>query len=304
MEIGLTLPQLGGNVDRTGLRGFCEQAEELGFGSLWVQEHLFYVLNPVSGYSARPGLKVPDAYRSVLGALETLTAAAAWTTKPWLGTSILVAGLHRPVSLAQALSTIDLISEGRVIAGFSVGWSDEEHQVMDVDPRTRGARCDELIDALLACWGPDPVSFAGRFFAIPEAEVRPKPVQQPRPRLLSGMRSPAGLRRTAEKFDIWNPASGTLEQHLEMFGQLAEMRPAGKKPLELYRRLFTTPPVEVANLRTASVDDLCAEVAASRESGMVETIIIDTNFDASLDSAQRWADVPRTLAPLLDAATG
>ena len=304
MEIGLTLPQLGGHVTRDGLRGFCEQAEELGFGSLWVQEHLFYVLNPVSGYSARPGLKVPDAYRSVLGALETLTAAAAWTSRPWLGTSILVAGLHRPVALAQRLATIDVISDGRVIPGFSVGWSDEEHQVMDVDPRTRGARCDELIDALVACWGPDPVSFNGRFFTIPEAEIKPKPVQQPRPRLLSGMRSKAGLRRTAEKFDIWNPASGTLEQHLEMFAQLGEMRPAGLQPLELYRRLFTTPPVEVANLRTASVDDLCAEVARSREAGVVGAIIIDTNFDPSLDSAQRWAEVPKTLAPLLEAGAG
>jgi probable F420-dependent oxidoreductase len=304
MQIGLTLPQLGGHVTRDGLRGFCEQAEELGFGSLWVQEHLFYVLNPVSGYSARPGLKVPDAYRSVLGALETLTAAAAWTSQVWLGSSILVAGLHRPVALAQQLSTIDLISDGRVIAGFSVGWSDEEHQVMDVDPRTRGARCDELIDALEACWGPDPVSFEGRFFTIPESEIKPKPVQRPRPRLLSGMRSEAGLRRTAEKFDIWNPASGTLEQHLELFAKLAELRPAGKAPLELYRRLFTTPPVEVANLRTASVDDLCAEVARSRESGQVSTVIIDTNFDAALESAQRWADVPKTLAPLLDAAAG
>jgi probable F420-dependent oxidoreductase len=301
MEIGLTLPQLGGHVTRAGLQGFCESAEELGFGSLWVQEHLFYVLNPVSGYSARPGLAVPDAYRSVLGALETLTAAAAWTTRPMLGTSILVAGLHRPVALAQQLSTIDVISDGRVIAGFSVGWSDEEHQVMDVDPRTRGARCDELIAALKACWGPDPVSFEGRFFAIPEAEVKPKPVQQPRPRLLSGMRSPAGLRRTAEQFDIWNPASGTLEQHLELFAELGRMRPAELAPLELYRRLFTTPPVEVGNLRTASVDELCAEVARSREAG-VAAIIIDTNFDPALDGAQRWAAVPGTLAPLLEAA--
>jgi hypothetical protein len=118
------------------------------------------------------------------------------------------------------------------------------------------------------------------------------------------MRSAAGLRRTAEKFDIWNPASGTLEQHLELFGQLAGMRPADKAPLQLYRRLFTTPPVEVANLRPASVDDLCVEVARSRESGAVDAIIIDTNFDPALDSAQRWADVPRTLAPLLDAAGG
>jgi alkanesulfonate monooxygenase SsuD/methylene tetrahydromethanopterin reductase-like flavin-dependent oxidoreductase (luciferase family) len=266
-----------------------------------VQEHLFYPLNPVSGYSARPGLKVPDAYRSVLGALETMTAAAAWTTHPWVGTSILVAGLHRPVRLAQQLATIDVLSEGRVIAGFSVGWSDEEHHVMDVDPRTRGKRCDELVDALEACWGPDPVRFEGRFFTIPESEIMPKPVQQPRPRLLSGMRSPAGLRRTAEKFDIWNPASGTLEHHLEVLSQLSQMRPAGMKPLELYRRLFTTPPVRVANLRTASVDDLCEEVARSREAG-VAAVIVDVNFDPALDSAERWIAVPKTLSPLLAAA--
>ena len=301
MHIGLCLPQLGGNVDRDGLRAFCEQAEELGYGSLWVQEHIFYPLNPVSGYSARPGLKVPDAYRSTLAALETLSAAAAWTARPLVGTSILVAGLHRPVALAQRLSTIDVLSGGRLVAGFSVGWSDEEHQVMDVDPRTRGARCEELVDALEACWGADPVRFAGRFFTIPEAEVKPKPVQRPRPRLLSGMRSPAGLRRTAAKFDIWNPASGTLEHHLEIFGQLNEMRPAGRPPLELYRRLFTTPPVEVANLRTLTVDALCDEIARSRAAG-VDAVIIDTNFDPALDSALRWAQVPRTLAPLVAAA--
>jgi len=301
MQLGLCLPQLGGHVDRDGLRAFCEQAEELGYGSLWVQEHIFYPLNPVSGYSARPGLKVPDPYRSTLAALETLTAAAAWTTRPLVGTSILVAGLHRPVALAQRLSTIDLLSGGRLVAGFSVGWSDEEHRAMDVDPRTRGARCDELVDAVVACWGTDPVRFDGRFFTIPEAEVKPKPVQRPRPRLLSGMRSAAGLRRTAAKFDIWNPASGPLEQHLEILGQLNEMRPAGRPPLELYRRLFTTPPVEVANLRTRGVDELCEEVARSRAAG-AGAVIIDTNFDQALDSARSWAQVPRTLAPLLDAA--
>jgi probable F420-dependent oxidoreductase len=301
MQLGLCLPQLGGHVDRDGLRTFCEQAEELGFGGLWAQEHIFYPLNPVSGYSARPGLKVPDAYRSTLAALEMLTAAAAWTSSPVVGTSILVAGLHRPVALAQQLSTIDLLSGGRLVAGFSVGWSDEEHQVMDVDPRTRGVRCDELIDALVACWGPDPVRFSGRFFTIPEAEIRPKPVQRPRPRLLSGMRSPAGLRRTAERFDIWNPASGPLEQHLETLGQLNQMRAPGRQPLELYRRLFTTPPVEVANLHPLGVDQLSDEVARSRAAG-VDAVIIDTNFDPALDTPERWAAVPRTLAPLLAAA--
>ncbi len=113
------------------------------------------------------------------------------------------------------------------VAGFSVGWSDEEHQVMDVDPRTRGARCDELIDALLACWGPDPVAFEGRFFTIPRPDVSPSRYSIRDPGCCRACARRPGLRRTAEKFDIWNPASGALEQHLEMLATLPTCDPPG-----------------------------------------------------------------------------
>lgn len=301
MKVGLSLPQLGGQVTRSVLRRFCERSEELGFDGVWVQQHLFYPHQPISGYSARPGLAIPERYRSILSPLETLAAAAAWTSEMAVGTSVLVAGYHRPVDLAQRLATIDLLSEGRLIVGFSVGWSDDEHAQMDVDPRTRGVRCDELVDALNACWGPDPVSFSGRFFEIPEADVRPKPVQRPRPKLMSGMRSEAGLRRTAERFDIWNPASGTLEQHLETYARLGAMRPPGLSPLELYWYLFVQPPVEVANLRTLTIDELTEHVADARAAG-VDAVMVDANFWSEIDSAERWAAVPDRLAPILSAA--
>lgn len=299
--VGLCLPQLGGHVTRAALRSFVESAEELGFAHVWVQEHLFFPHEPVSGYSARPGLAIPQAYRTTLAALETLTAAAAWSEALGVGTSVLVAGYHRPVQLAQRLATIDLLSEGRLTVGFSVGWSDDEHQQMDVDPRTRGRRLDEMLDALEACWGPDPVEFSGDFFTIPASDVRPKPVQSPRPRLLSGMRSPAGLRRTAERFDIWNPASGSLEQILEIAKQLHQQRPADRDPLEVYWRLFVEPPVLVAGLTTATVDELAQSVARARAAG-IAGVIVDGNFDSTIDSPQAWAELPARLAPLLDAA--
>jgi len=185
--------------------------------------------------------------------------------------------------------------------GFSVGWSDDEHAQMDVDPRTRGARCDELVDALVACWGPDPVSFEGRFFSIPEADVRPKPFQDPRPRLMSGMRSEAGLRRTAERFDIWTPASGTLEEHVEILGRLAEMRPEHLPPLQMYRNMFVQPPVAVGNLRTLSIDELAEQVAASAAAGVV-AVILDANFWSEVSSPEAWLALPDRLAPALAAA--
>jgi hypothetical protein len=303
MRIGLSLPQLGGHVDRDVVRGFAERAEDLGFGSLYVQQHLFYPLNPASGYSARPGLAVPEPYRSILQPMELLAAVAAWTSTIRIGTSILVAGYHRPVDLAQRISTLDILSGGRAEFGFSVGWSDEEHQQYDVDPRTRGRRADELFDALLACWGPDPVSFEGEFFSIPASDVRPKPVQRPHPPLMSGMRSEAGLKRTAEKFDIWNPASGTLEQHLATMQTLADMRPTGMAPLRMVWNLFTDPPVQVANLVPMSVDDLCVQVAAAASAG-VYAVSVDSNFESAIRSPQDWLAVPDRLAPLLDAARG
>jgi probable F420-dependent oxidoreductase len=301
MRVGLALPQLGPHVDASAVRGFAERAEELGFGHLFVQQHLFYPHEVVSGYSARPGLAVPEAYRSVLQPLELLSVVAGWTSDIILGTSILVAGYHRPVDLAQRITTLDVLSGGRTVFGFSVGWSDEEHAQYDVDPRTRGRRAGELIDAMKACWGPDPVSYDGEFFSIPAGDVDPKPVQRPHPPLMSGMRSEVGLRRTAEQFDWWNPASGTLDQHLETMGQLASMRPAGLAPLKMCWNLFTDPPVVVANLRSLTVDELCEQVAAAAAAG-VDAVSIEANFDPSITSPPAWRAMPDRLAPLLDAA--
>ena len=298
--VGLTLPQLGPHVSRDAVRGFCESAEELGFTSLWVQEHLFYALNPSAPYAARPGTPVPDAYKITLAATELLTAAAAWTERPLLGTGILVGGYHRPVELAQRLAAIDILSNGRLIAGLSVGWSKDEHEQMDVEFTTRGRRMDELVRALKACWGPDPVNFEGEFFTIRDALVSPKPLQQPHPPLLSGMRSEAGLRRTAALFDIWNPASGTTEQILAAVETINAMRPDGAAPVDVIQRVFTEPPFVVPGLAPLSIEAMQETVATAKANGFRE-VVIDTAFTTEVHSPEDWVTFPTRLAPVLDA---
>jgi probable F420-dependent oxidoreductase len=299
--VGLTLPQLGPHVTREAVRGFCERAEALGFTSLWVQEHLFFALHPSAPYAARPGMPVPEAYRTTMAATELLTAAAAWTERPLLGTGILVGGYHRPVELAQRLAAIDILSNGRLIAGLSVGWSKDEHEQMDVEFTTRGRRMDELVAALKACWGPDPVQFEGEFFHIRDAIVSPKPMQQPHPRLLSGMRSGPGLRRTATQFDIFNPASGSVEQILESVAQINSMRAPEDGPIDVMQRIFTEPPFQVAGLAPLSIDAMQTAVAAATAAGFSE-VIIDTAFTTAVHSPQDWVRFPDLLAPVLDAA--
>lgn len=293
--VGLCIPQLGDHVDRTTLRQFAVRAEALGFASLWAQEHLFYPLAPRSGYSGIPSQPIPDPYKSTLAATESLTAVACWTETITIGASVLVAGYHRPLALAQGLATLDLLSGGRLVAGLSVGWSDEEHEQMDVDPRTRGRRCTELVEALIRCWGEDPVEFDGEFFHIPPSIVRPKPVQHPRPRLLSGMRSEAGLARTARLFDIWNPSRGTAAEITSIAHRIDSLRNPDQAPIEVYQRVFLESSVPDLNWAPPGIVGVAAAVDAARAAGFA-SVIIDANFWREIRSRDDWIELPERLA--------
>jgi probable F420-dependent oxidoreductase len=301
VRVGLCLPQLGEHVTAAGFSEFCRRAEAAGFSSLWAQEHLFFPLEPRSGYAAVPGLPIPPQYRSVLAPTEAMAHAAAITDRVTIGSSILVGGYHRPVELAQRIATLDLLSGGRTILGLAVGWSDDEHEQMDVDPRTRGRRLEELVRAVLACWGPDPVRFDGEFFSIPESVVQPKPLQQPHPPLLSGMWSPAGLDRTVALFDIWNPARGNPEEIALAVAGLNAKRRSDQAPLRLFYRSFAQRPNHQPGTPIAGVEGVAEEIRSCARAG-VEEVIVECNFWDAMDSPDAWAAAPDTLAPLLEAA--
>lgn len=298
LRIGLSLPQLGEHVDAVAVRDFATSAEELGFASLWVQEHLFYPEKNESVYGGRHTTTVHPAYRSVLGATELMAFVAACTREVTIGSSILVAGYHRPVELAQRLSTLDVLSGGRLIAGLGAGWSDEEHGQMDVDPRTRGRRMSELVEAVQACWGPDPVEFDGDFFTIPRSVVRPKPLQQPHPPLLSGLRSAAGLARTAALFDIWNPSSGTEEALQAQLDTMASMRAETARPVRLFLRSYLQRPTDAVGSGGQGIDGVANDVRTAIATG-AEQLIVELNFWDEMRSVADWVDAPARLAVLL-----
>ncbi|TDC55499.1 TIGR03619 family F420-dependent LLM class oxidoreductase [Actinomadura sp. KC345] len=296
--VGFSVPQLGPHVDREVLRTFAERAEVRGFTSLWVQDHLFYPVETAASYAGQAGRTVPEQYRTLLSATESLSALAAWTRTITIGTSILVAGYHRPVDIAKRLATIDVLSGGRLVAGFGIGWSPEEHDQMDVDFRARGRRADELIEAIRACWGEDPVEFHGEFFDIPRALVSPKPVQRPRPKLLSGMFSEAGRRRTAKLFDIWNPTS-PLDVVVPQLKEINAWRAEGEEPVELYWRIFMEPPGGATEARPLlGVDGIASQVAKAEEAGVAE-VILDANFWGEIASPQAWIELPDRVADAL-----
>lgn len=298
--IGLCLPQLGAHVNLEAVRGFCTRAEELGYSSLWVQDHFMWPLSPRRGYGGRQGAPVPPQYKSVFAPTELLAAAAAFTSRVALGTSILVAGNHWPVAMASRLATIDQLSDGRLIVGLGVGWNAEEHDASGTSIEHRGARMDDFLAALLACWGEDPVSHEGPFFQIPPSIVRPKPLQTPRPPLLSGMWSPAGLDRTVAHYDAWNPAGMPIAKTIEVVAGLNARRSPDQLPLEVYYRTFAQFPLQPTP-PTNPVERIAQEAREAAEAGFKE-IVIELNFSDAIASPADWLAVPDRYLPVIEAA--
>lgn len=300
--VGLCLPQLGPHVTVDVVAEFARRAEALGYSGLWVQDHFMYALAPTRGYGGKDMLP-PDQYKSVWAPTETLAFVAGITSSVVLGTSILVAGNHWPVSLAQRLATIDQMSKGRLIVGLGVGWSAEEHVASGTDITERGRRIDDFIPALLACWGADPVSHAGDFFDVPSSCVNPKPYAGRRPKLLSGMWSAQGLERTARWFDAWNPAGLPITRVQKMVAAMDAQRDAGRAGLEVYYRSFVQAPSGQSPADGDNMAALVADAVAAREAGFAD-VCIEHNFWSSIQSPDDWVSIPEKFLPVLEAARG
>jgi alkanesulfonate monooxygenase SsuD/methylene tetrahydromethanopterin reductase-like flavin-dependent oxidoreductase (luciferase family) len=106
---------------------------------------------------------------------------------------------------AKMVATLDQLSAGRAIAGVGVGWSESKFSALGVPFRQRGTRTDEYLAIWQACWGPDPVTFRGKFFACDRMHIGTKPVQQPHPPVWIGGSSDAALRRAARFAQMRQP---------------------------------------------------------------------------------------------------
>ena len=122
----------------------AKRAEELGFDSLWVLDRILWPVNPRAPYPLGDG-SLPVQYKNVLDPLETLTFAAAHTSRIALATGVLNLPWYNPVLLARQLTTLDILSRGRLRVGFGIGWSPDEYEAAGATWQDRGKRADESI---------------------------------------------------------------------------------------------------------------------------------------------------------------
>ncbi|HEV8488013.1 MAG TPA: LLM class F420-dependent oxidoreductase [Blastocatellia bacterium] len=241
MRVGISLPQLGPQASPENLIRVAVRAEELGYDSVWVLERLLWPVSPQEPYPAAPDGKLPVAYQNVLDPLETLTFVGAHTTRIRLGTSVLVLPYHTPIQLARRISTLDVLSGGRVEVGIGVGWSRDEFEAAGTPFERRGALADEFLRALIDLWTRDPIAFKGEFYSIPESMVGPKPVQKPHPPIYIAGFGDYTFKRAARFGSGWNPAGimsfEALEASIKLLNEIAARE--GRGPMEVVLRAFT-----------------------------------------------------------------
>jgi len=289
MRFGFALPQVGSAAGPEALVMVAKRAEDLGFDSLWVLDRILWPINPRAPYPIGDG-SLSAKYKSVLDPLETLTFAAAHTGRIALGTAVLNLPWYNPVLLARRLTTLDILSSGRLRVGFGIGWSPDEYEAAGVTWEERGKRADELIKALKKIWTTDPVEFQGKYYQIPKSVFGPKPVQKPHPPIYMAAFTPSALKRVAIEANGWFP--GGIRGIGPMFEGIKGMaKDAGRDPSAL--ELIVRANVEIHNTPiendradfTGTLEQIAEDVTIARKLGAGE-IAIDAQFSPGVETAK------------------
>ena len=284
MRLGFNLPQIGPVAGPEAMVRVARRAEELGYDSVWVTERLLWPIEPQSPYPASSDGSLPEAFKTVLDPLEALTFVAGQTSRIGLGTSVLDMPYYNPVMLARRLTTLDVLSGGRLRLGLGLGWSQDEFDAAGASMKQRGRRADEFISVLKAIWTTDPVEFQGEFYQVPRSVILPKPVQKPHPPIYLAAYSPGALKRAATMANGWNPAGvpvGGMKQMMEGIKGMAQE--AGRDPSEVVlvvrANLLVTDEAmgEDRWIFTGSTEQIKSDIAATRELGAAE-LFFDPTF--------------------------
>jgi probable F420-dependent oxidoreductase len=280
MQMGFGVPVSGSWSTPASIRAVCRKAEDLGYATLWsFQRTLFPAKDPI-----------PMPYRSVQDPLAVSAYVAAVTERARIGIAILNLPFYAPIVLAKALTSIDVLSDGRLDAGLGLGWNADEFAAAGIPMERRGARAEEFLACLHAIWTAEPVEFHGEFYDVPPSLVDPHPVQQPHPPILLGGTAAPALRRAGRLADGW--ISSSRFPAADVPAAVATIREAaseaGRDPADL--RIVIRGSVRVRDqdedtALSGTIDKIRRDMAQYAEAGATE-LFVDLNFDEQIGSPE------------------
>ncbi len=279
MDLGVGLPVSGPWAIPTNLRQVASRAEDLGYHSVWSFQRLLHPVDEDWG----------PMYHAVLDPISTLAYVAGFTSRVRLGLAVVNLPFSAPIVLSKALTTVDIVSEGRLDVGLGLGWSRLEFEAAGVSWERRGARAEEFVACLKSIWTEPEVEFQGEFYSVPRSRVDPKPVQTPYPPLLMGGMAEVALRRIGRIADGWISSS---REDLQAIGTSIDVvrtsaAEAGREPDAL--RFVVRGVVHLSNTATGAqgdartplqgnADEIRSDLAALAGRGVTE-VFLDLNWD-------------------------
>ena len=294
MKLAVEFPSVSYREGPEGVVRLARALEEIGYDHVDMFDHVVMGI-PVEGRPAGPY----NPSMPILEALMTLSHLAAVTPRATLGTEVLVLPQRHPTLVAKQVATLDTLSGGRVRLGVGVGWQESEYEALGEDFHTRGARMDEAIQLLRACWAEPRIDFDGKHYRITAIAMEPKPPQGRIPIWIGGS-SEAALRRTGRLGDGWlgnrvtDAADGrraieTIRRHAEE---------AGRDPAAIGLQCMVAPPPRDAEGKRfyAEPDRVVARVAAIQAMGFGwATLNATAIFQAGARSVGAMIDALATL---------
>jgi probable F420-dependent oxidoreductase len=249
LKFGVRLPNSGPLATSENIVRVAEEAERLGFHSIWVHDHVLWGseqhrthLSAGSAEALSESQK-PNFYESV----TTLSYLAGRTNRVKLGIAVLVLPLRNPVVVAKQLANLDIMSQGRLIVGVAPGAPNitkPEFDAVGIPYEERGKVTDEYIQAVRNIWQQNLATFSGRYVSFKEAQMFPKPTQKIPPILIGGGErgiSPRALRRVLELGDGWIPAYLTADEIRDGVSKIKQSSGvgSGQKKYLIVHEMFT-----------------------------------------------------------------
>ncbi|MGC7096609.1 TIGR03619 family F420-dependent LLM class oxidoreductase [Amycolatopsis lurida] len=269
------------------LSTFCRGLEDLGYDTLWVGDRLATPVDVDSSYLAR-GTQMTRSLDPVL----LWTVAAAATSRMRLNASTLSTFYYEPPHLARLLTTLDVLSDGRLGVGVGLGWMKQEYDLArNADWRRRGKVLDDMLAFLHAWWTTDPVSWDSEFFTMPPVHAGLRPVQAGGPPIWIGGASEAAMRRVGRSgvgwlgFDGPAPGASTDGRDADRLWTIARRaaQDAGRDPdaLKTAMRINLEPGTSAGSL----ADKLRRYAETGVDEAFFDAFAVFTTLDQMLDFA-------------------
>jgi probable F420-dependent oxidoreductase len=269
-------------MEPQGMREFAQTAEELGFDSLWVTDHIIV-----------PAARDMLYKENMLEALSTLNYLAGVTSRMRIGTSVIVLPYRHPVQVAKSIATADQLSGGRVTLGVGVGGVEGEFRALKANFEERGAVADEYLRIIRSVWTNPRADFEGSYISFKDMQFSPPTVQQPHPPIWVGGSTRRAGRRAVEFGNAWHGTNVTVEMFNDISAymqRLAEKAGTEMPGVNVRMPVYFDQPMPAGRIGLNGSDtEVAAQAQGYIDAGAEEVVfgLIDMPFSEAMTQLHR-----------------